>query len=93
MSRKPWIILKDDILRVFQDFFSLSFQNVTINASMNETYICLILRELMPRARDYQPISLILWLCKIVARGFIREVEKGATKTITENQLAFIKNR
>ena len=51
-----WTTLEDDIMNMIHDFF---YSGVT-NASLNETYICLIPKDLDARmVSDYRPISII----------------------------------
>lgn len=88
--KKYWNILKHDILKVFQDFFRKGI----INASLNETYICLIPKKMDARTvSDYRPISLISCMYKIIARVLSERLKKVLPHTITEFQSAFVAKR
>lgn len=83
-------ILKPDIFRVFQDFF---FQNDIINSNVNETYNCLISKNIDARkVGHYRPISLTTGLYKIIARVLSNRLKKVAS-TIMDYQSAFVEGR
>jgi hypothetical protein len=87
--KKSWNILKEDIKGVFNDFF----KNGIINASVNETYICLIPKIGAKSAGDFRPISLTTYLYKIITRVLSERLKKVLPSTITEYQSAFVENR
>ena len=88
--KKFWNIFKNDVMKVFQDFF----QNTRINKITNETYIVLIAKkEKSITTADYIPISLTTSLYKIIAKILSPRLRKVLQTTISENQLAFVKER
>lgn len=57
-----WDTMKHDVMAMVLEFFSSGI----INASLNETYICLIPKKIDPKSvADYHPISLIYCAYKI----------------------------
>lgn len=88
--KKTWNILKADLLKVFQDFFEKGI----INASVNETYICLIPKKIDTRTMgDYRPISLTTGLYKIIARVLSNRLKVVLRTTIMCYQSAFVEDR
>ena len=85
-----WTTLKDDIMNMVSDFFDSRI----INASLNETYICLIPKKLDARMIfGYWPISLIPRAYKIIAWVVSNRLKQVLPSTIALNQLAFVENR
>lgn len=65
-----------------------------ISASLNETYICLILKKVASKSTsDYRPISLIPCAYKIIARVLSNHLKQFLPFTIAASQLAFVANR
>ena len=60
-----WEILKDDLSRVFTEFWNSS----VINISTNETHLCLIPKKLNTnKVRDFRPINLVIRLLRSLRR-------------------------
>lgn len=80
--KKYWNILKEDILRVFQDFF----QKGIVNVNLNETCICLIPKKVDAHTvSDFRPIRLISCMYKSIARVLSERLKKVLSCTITPN--------
>lgn len=85
--KKRWNILKDDIKRVFQDFF----ENAIINGNLNETYMCLISKKIdAKKVGDNRPISPTTCLYKNSARVLSERLKKVLPHMISRNQFAFV---
>ncbi|XP_073066025.1 uncharacterized protein [Primulina eburnea] len=88
--QQNWETVKDDLIRVFDEFF----QDGIVNAVTNETYICLIPKKNEARkVNDFRPISLTTSLYKILAKVLTNRLRKVMTITVSENQSAFIQGR
>lgn len=82
-KKKSWNIIKEDLRKVFQDFF----KNSIINASINETYIYLIPKKVdAKRVNDYKPISLTTCLYKVVAQVLFERLKRVLPSTVIEYQ-------
>ena len=77
MQQQGWETIKEDLLKVFNEFF----ENGLINAKTNATYICLIPKKLNSISiKDFRPISLVTSLYKILVKVLslrLREVLRG----------------
>ena len=61
---------------------------------MNNTYITLIAkREDYTKPKDFRPISLTTSIYKIIVKTLANRLRLTLPDTISENQLAFVKNR
>lgn len=79
--------LKLNIMNMISDFYS----NGIINATLNETFLCLIPKKVDAR-NNYRPISLISCAYKIIARVLSDCLKRVLPDTIVPNQLAFVEN-
>ena len=85
-----WDIVKADILKVFEEFYTSGI----INGISNETYICLIPKKSNScRVRDFRPISLVTSLYKIIAKVLAKRLQAVIGETISKYQGAFIARR
>lgn len=65
-----------------------------MNVSLNETYICLILKKVDARTiSDFCPITLISCMYKIIAKVLFERLKKVLPFTITSQQFAFVVDR
>ena len=88
--QEGWEIVKDDMMRVFQEFFD----NGVVNARTNATYICLIPKKLNSiSSRDFRPISLVSSLYKILAKVLSLRLKEVLGETIDSSQGAFVQGR
>ncbi|XP_075497741.1 uncharacterized protein LOC142534974 [Primulina tabacum] len=88
--QKSWDTIKDDLLKVFGEFYD----DGIVNGKTNETYICLIPKKKdATKIKDFRPISLITNLYKILAKVLTNRLKKVMSKTVAENQCAFIRGR
>lgn len=66
----------------------------SFNASLNETYICLIPKKVdAKRVGDYGPISLTTCLYKVNARVLSERLKRVLPYTTMDHQFAFVANR
>lgn len=87
--KKSWNTFKPDIMKVFQDFFQISI----VNNNVNDTYIVIAKKERRLKATNYWLISLTISLYKIIAKTLVERLKQTLPLSISENQLAFVKNR
>lgn len=76
-------------MKVFQDFFQISI----VNNNVNDTYIVIAKKERCLKATNYRSISLTISLYKIIAKTLAERLKQTLPLSISENQLAFVKNR
>ncbi|PON85139.1 hypothetical protein TorRG33x02_191130, partial [Trema orientale] len=73
LFQRCWDTIKSDLMAVFQEFH----QNGVINATTNETYICLIPMKLNScKIGDYSPISMVTSLYKLIAKVLSTRVRR-----------------
>lgn len=90
MLQQGWEIVKDDLLKVFEEFYDKGI----VNAITNETYICLIpKKENAKKVREFCPISLTTSLYKILAKVLANRLKEVIALTVDEHQSAFIEGR
>jgi hypothetical protein len=85
-----WDVLSSDIMAVFNDFHARSWFEKSLNAS----FISLIPKA--PGAislKDFQPISLVGGVYKIIAKVLANRLKSMLEKVISKSQSAFIKGR
>ena len=85
-----WGILKEDVKKVFHYLHAHGY----FEKSLNATFITLIPKK--PGAveiKDFQPISLISGVYKILAKVLANRLEKDLNKVVSEPQNAFVKER
>lgn len=88
--KKSWNIIKEDVLKVFHDFF----ESGVVNYCVNETYICLIpKKERATRVADYRPINLVTSLYKVIAKVLARKLREVLEWTVSKNQYALLHTR
>ena len=85
-----WEVVKEDLLKVFQEFYNSGI----INSVVNETYTCLIPKKTnSSKIRDFRPISLVTSLYKIIAKVFSMRLRAVLGDTISASQGAFVSRR
>jgi hypothetical protein len=85
-----WDVIKSDIMRVFQDFYTHS----KFVKSLNTTFIALIPKKHgASDLKDFRPISLVTGIYKIIAKVLANRLRKVVKKIISKSQNAFIKDR
>ena len=74
--------------------FSSFFERGQFKKSLNATFISLIPKKLDAiEVKDFQPISLIVGVYKIVAKVLVNRLKEVIGDVISESQNAFVKNR
>ena len=90
MFQSQWDTVKNDIMKVFSEFYS----SRVINGITNEIYICLIPKKLNSyRVKDFRPISLVSNLYKIIAKVLAKSLQLVLRDTISKSQGAFVAER
>ncbi len=85
-----WDIIKDDVLGVFEGYFSGAINL----ASVNTSWICLIPKKSeTSTARDFRPISLVHSLLKLLSKVLAARLQRCVQSLINPLQSAFIKGR
>lgn len=85
-----WDILKDDTMKVFQDFHASG----KFERSLNATFITLIPKKSGAiDIKDFHPISLVGWVYKIVAKVRANRLKMVLEKIMSNSQNAFIGGR
>lgn len=88
-TKKKWHLLKNDIPFARREFHPKAIINKNIN-----TFITLIAKKTCcNRPIDYRPISLTTSLQKIIAKTMVERLKCTLPDTISESQLAFVKDR
>ena len=83
-------VIKDDIMRVFCEFFN----NGMVNVRTNATFICFIPKKLNSISiKDFRPISLVSSLYKILAKVLSLRLKVVLGETIDSSQGAFVQSR
>ena len=85
-----WDIIKDDILKLFDDFFH---ERVDINRLNYGTITLLPKVKEANRIQQYRPICLLNCLYKLITKTLTIRLEAVAQKLIHCNQTAFMKVR
>ena len=89
-SRSVWDILKNDVMAVFQEFYT----HGTFESSINATFIALIPKK--PGAlecKDFRPISLVTGIYKILAKVLANRLKVVLDKVVSDSQNAFMCGR
>ncbi|CAL2260435.1 unnamed protein product [Prunus armeniaca] len=85
-----WDIVKEDIMKVLEDFFICGI----INAITNETFICLIPKKKESiKVSDFRPINLVTSLDKMVSKVLASRLREVLGSTISCYQGAFVKGQ
>jgi hypothetical protein len=88
--KKCWQIIKEDIFRLFFDFFD----NRVNLAPLNGSYIVLVPKVSNPlTANDFRPISLLNCCVKMLTKLLAERLQRIILKIIHKNQYGFIKHR
>ncbi|EAZ07996.1 hypothetical protein OsI_30258 [Oryza sativa Indica Group] len=88
--QRNWAILKDDIVRAVQEFFSSG----TMPSGVNETAIVLIPKTEQPQElKDFRPISLCNVVYKIVSKCLVNRLRPILDDLVSQNQRAFVPGR
>jgi len=83
-------VIKNDLLKVFSEFYD----NGIINACTNASFICLIpKKERSLKLKDFRPIILVTSLYKIMAKVLANRLKGVLSGTISSSQSAFIEGR
>jgi hypothetical protein len=86
-----WDIIKDDLLRAAEQFFSMNQQGLQL---LNQAFIVLIPKKECPqRVSDYRPIRLTHSFAKIITKILANRLGPELDHLIYNNQTAFIKKR
>lgn len=79
------------------DFQALSdefYKNGRLNACIKENFICLVQKkEAASFVKDFQPISLITSIYKIITKVLVERLKKVMPSFISSSQNAFIEGR
>ncbi|RVW78846.1 Transposon TX1 uncharacterized 149 kDa protein [Vitis vinifera] len=85
-----WDVIKEDLVRVFDEFH----RSGIINQSTNASFIVLLPKKSMAKKiSDYRPISLITSLYKIIAKVLAGRLRGILHETIHSTQGAFVQGR
>ena len=81
-DNEGWEIIKDDLLKVFKEFYD----NGVVNARTNATYICLIPKKVNSISiKDFRPISLVSSSYKILAKVLSLRLKEILGETIDKS--------
>ncbi|RVW92839.1 LINE-1 retrotransposable element ORF2 protein [Vitis vinifera] len=90
MFQDCWDVIKEDLVRVFDEFH----RSGIINQSTNASFIVLLPKKSMAKKiSDYRPISLITSLYKIIAKVLAGRLRGILHETIHSTQGAFVQGR
>ena len=90
LYQECWDVIKEDLMKVFQEFYSSGI----INQSTNATFIALVPKKSQShKVSNFRPISLVTSLYKIVAKVLSRRLRKVIHETISTSQGAFVEGR
>ena len=90
LYQECWDVIKEDLMKVFQEFYSSGI----INQSTNATFIALVPKKSQShKVSNFRPISLVTSLYKIIAKVLSRRVHKVIHETISTSQGAFVEGR
>jgi hypothetical protein len=85
-----WVVLKEDIMAVFQEFHSKG----SFEKSLNATFISLIPKKVgAVDLKDFRPISLVGAVYKILSKVLANRLKHVLEKIISKSQNAFIQGR
>jgi hypothetical protein len=85
-----WVVLKEDIMKVFCDFHARG----KFERSLNATFIALILKiSVSVDIKDFRPISLVSGIRKSIAKILANMLKMVLEKIISKSQNAFIRGR
>lgn len=83
-----WDVIEEDLLKVFHEFFSLG------QKSLNPTFLALIpSKSGVSKVKDYQPISLVNGVSKIISKVLANQLREVLGKIISNPQNAFFQSR
>ena len=90
LYQECWDVIKEDLMKVFQEFYSFGI----INQSINATFIALVPKKSQShKVSDFRPISLVTSLSKIITKVLSRRLCKVIHETISSSQGAFVEGR
>jgi hypothetical protein len=84
-----WVVIKEDIMAVF----SYLYTRGKFEKSLNATFISLIPKVLGASELEFQPISLISGIYKIIAKFLANRMRRVVGRVISKPQNAFVKGR
>lgn len=88
--RNCWSIIKEDLLRVLNEFHI----NSSLARGCNSSFIVLIPKKAGAGSiKEFRPISLIGSLYKVISKVLAMRLKSVLSKIISENQSAFLKGR
>ncbi|GMI73525.1 hypothetical protein HRI_001021800 [Hibiscus trionum] len=88
--KKFWHILKEDLLKVFRDFYA----HRKWDSRINHSFISLIPKKLGPICpEDFRPISLVGGIYKIISKVLSRRLSPCMDTVVSKQQFAFIPGR
>ena len=83
-----WNLIKEDVMKVFECFFSSD----TFDNRMNASFIALIPKCSTPSGfNDYRPISLVGCMYKLLSKVLANRLRGVIDEVIGPNQFSFIK--
>ena len=90
LYQECWDVIKEDVMKVFQEFYS----SWIINQSTNANFIALVPKKSQShKVSDFRPISLVTSLYKIIAKVLSRRLRKVIHEMISISQGAFVEGR
>jgi retron-type reverse transcriptase len=90
LSKKCWPIIKEDIYRLFSDFY----ENKVNLSAINSSHIVLVPKVSCPvSASDFRPISLLNCCVKMLTKLLAERLQLVILKLIHKNQYGFIRHR
>jgi hypothetical protein len=85
-----WSILQDDLLAVFVEFYEYG----SFERSLNATFLSLIpKRTNVVEVKDFQPISLVGSVYKILAKVLANRLSRVLSTIISPSQNVFVQGR
>jgi len=89
-DKEFWSLLKDELLRFMVEFH----RNGKLSKGLNSTFIALIPKVNSPqRLNDFQPISLVGSLYKILAKVLANRLRSVIGSVVSESHSAFVKGK
>ncbi|XP_041027999.1 uncharacterized protein LOC121267971 [Juglans microcarpa x Juglans regia] len=85
-----WKIVKEDVMLIFQEFFSFKKSEISFNA----TFIALIPKKAGPlNSKDFRLISLVSEVYKIISKVLANQISKMMEQIISKPQNVFVLSR
>jgi hypothetical protein len=87
--KKWWYIIKEDFIKLVNDFYSRNLHSESINTSL----ITLIQVNDPENMNDYKPISLVSLPLKFLTKLMANRLQKEIIPIVHQNQYFFIKGK